>query len=416
VFEEAFATSISAAVLSDTKFVVAYREENSTYGKAVIGDISGTTISFGSGWVFNSASTNFISTAVLSSTRFVVAYSGNFGYGTVVIGDASGTAITYGSEYVFSNAETIDISAASLAEAKFVVAYRDAGNSDYGTAVVGNVSGETITYGSEKVFNYADTFDCSAASLTEDKFVVAYRDVGNSDYGTAVIGNVSGAIITYGLEYVFNSASTEIPSVAVLSSTRIVVAYLDDSSFGNGYGTAVVGDVSGTTINYGFEFVFNTNVTLHVSAVALSPTRFVVAYQGRDGVPQYYGAEVIGVVSGLTISYSVEYVFNSGDAHEPSIAALSDATFIVAYVDNSGDGTAVIGHSGNTVGIAKESKAAGQFVPVIINGVSDVHMGLTPGAIYYNDLAGGLTTSKGTRRIGLAISDTELLLNIDIYE
>jgi len=50
-------------------------------------------------------------------------------------------------------------------------------------------------------------------------------DDGNHNYGTAVIGIVSGNSISYGTEYVFNSAYTQHTSVAVLDATHFVVSY-----------------------------------------------------------------------------------------------------------------------------------------------------------------------------------------------
>jgi len=75
-----------------------------------------------------------------------------------------------------------------------VVAYRDVGNSNYGTGVVGTVSGSTISYGSEYVFNSGGTRNNSAAAFASTHFVVVYRDVGASSYGTAVIGDIGGAL------------------------------------------------------------------------------------------------------------------------------------------------------------------------------------------------------------------------------
>ena len=40
---------------------------------------------------------------------------------------------------------------------KVVIAYKDAGNSDHGTAIVGTVSGTSISYGSAVVFNAGET-------------------------------------------------------------------------------------------------------------------------------------------------------------------------------------------------------------------------------------------------------------------
>ena len=48
----------------------------------------------------------------------------------------------------------------------------------------------------------AATFDS-----TNNKVVIAYQDDGNSNYGTAVVGTVSGTSITFGTPVVFESAT-----------------------------------------------------------------------------------------------------------------------------------------------------------------------------------------------------------------
>jgi hypothetical protein len=409
----------SAVALSDTKFVVAYSDVgNSEYGTAVIGELSEGTIAYGSEYVFHSAQTYYISAAVLSDTKIVVAFqdSGNSNYGTAVIGDVSGTTITFGSEYVFNSGATDYISAAALSDSKFVVAFRDMGNSYYGSAVIGDVSGTTITYGSEYVLNSEETLLYSVAALSDTKIVVVYTDRGNSDYGTTLIGNISGTTITYGSEYVFNSAETYYISAAALSDTKIVVEYSDYSN--SHYGTAVIGDITGTNISFGSEYVFNSVDTSLSSATASSDSKFVVAYS--DSGNSDFGTMMIGEISGTIITYGSEFVFKSATTYGISTVALSDLKFVVAYRDwdNSKFGTVVIGDIptfGNIVGFASESKTGGQNLPVIIGGVSDVHSGLIPGEIYYRDLSGNLTTTETNWPIGLAISETELLLDIDIY-
>ena len=136
-------------------------------------------------------------------------------------------------------------------------------------------------FGAPAVFNPAATYmHIAAAKLSDTKFVVAYQDLGNSGYGTARVGQVSGTDITYGAEYVFSTTNTRFESVAALSETKFVVAYLDED---HNYGTARIGQVTDTTISYGAPAVFNSNDSLHVSVAALTDTKFVVVYQdGED--------------------------------------------------------------------------------------------------------------------------------------
>ena len=103
-----------------------------------------------------------------------------------------------------------------------------------------------ISYSSEYVFNSASTYDISVSALDSTHFVVGYRDYGNSDYGTCIIGTISGSAISYGSEYVFNSASTQYISISIIDNTHFVVGYRDDGN--SCYGTAIIGTLPSTFI------------------------------------------------------------------------------------------------------------------------------------------------------------------------
>ncbi len=360
----------------------------------------GTGLAFGSEYVFNSAITNNVSVASLSSTKFIVVYGdeSNSGYGTAIIGDVSGDAITYGSEYVFNSAETNDISVAALTSTKFVVAFNDSSNFGNGTAVIGDVSGNTISYGSGYVFNILYTTPISVASLTSTTFVVAYGAPLSMYGGLVRSGEVSGNTITYGNEERLEEASAGINyvSVTALLDDQFTVVY--DNFWGENcmaYGDehdnyvytdhpiyfegGIIDNVSVTTlgpseflITYShttdsgqgkgyisrlengvwftpeIQFVFNPDTTGHISASALSQTEFVIAYE--DVANSNYGTamffERLDYYSGQTITYSSEeYVFNQDTTSSISVANLSADKFIIVYEDagNSDYGTAIIG-------------------------------------------------------------------------
>ena len=69
---------------------------------------------------------------------------------------------------------------------KTIIAYRDEGNSNYGTAVVGTVSGTSIGFGTPVVFESANSQQIGIAyDPSSTKMLIAYKDGGNSSYGTA---------------------------------------------------------------------------------------------------------------------------------------------------------------------------------------------------------------------------------------
>lgn len=339
---------VTVVPLSASQYVVAWDDESdSDYGKTRVG----TLPAFGPPAVFNPAGTyNHIAAARLTDRKFVVAYAdwGQFGYGTAVVGQVSGTTIVYGAEYVFDATYTSYESVAALSDTKFVVAYKDVGYLGYGRVIVGQVSGTAISYGAASTFNAGVTEYVSAAALSDAKFVVAYQDADSSNLGKAKVGKVEGKLITeYGFETYFNTQSTADISVAALSSTKFVVAYQETSA--GSYGMAVVGEVTDTptpmAIDYGAEAIFNTAATFDESVAALSDTKFVVAYS--DGGYFGYGTAIVGQVVTTTISYGSKAVFNAVATslyHSGGVARLSDTTFVVGYKNGAdGNGWVVAG-------------------------------------------------------------------------
>ena len=167
------------------------------YGKAVVGTVSGTSISFGSPVTFESYSTSNISATYDSTNQKVVlAYQdAQTGYGTGIVGTVSGTSISFGTPATWNSSSTSNVSAVyDSTNQKVIVGYRDHSNSDRGTAVVGTVSGTSISFGTPVVFNSAGQSQWNSLVIDSatGKVVIVYRNGGNSYYGEAIEGTVSG--------------------------------------------------------------------------------------------------------------------------------------------------------------------------------------------------------------------------------
>jgi len=378
VYESAYAYITAAAYDANAqKVVIAYRDNgNSDYGTAIVGTVSGTSISFGSPVVFESAGSGSISAAYDSNAqKVVIAYSdvGNSSYGTAIVGTVSGTSISFGSPVVFESATISATSATYDANAqKVVIAYRDNGNSFYGTAIVGTVSGTNISFGSATVFESADSSHISAVyDANAQKIAVFYQDGGNSDYGTAVVGTVSGTSISFGSPVVFESAGTASISAAYdANAQKIAVAYSDVGN--SSYGTLIAGTVSGTSISFGSPLVFENAQT--------------------------------------------EYVASAYDDNSQKV--------VVAYLDagNSGYGTSVVFQNAyastnltaeNYIGIASNGYASGQAATINAKGfIDDNQSSLTAGQSYFVQTNGdlGLTAADPSVFAGTAVSATKLIV------
>jgi len=233
------------------KFVVAYRDEgNSNYGTANVGTVSGTSISFGSKYVYSATSANYNSVAFDPNTAnsFVTTYQdrGTTPFsGRAIVGTISGTSISYGSVATFGQQLDTYYTSASFdpnTAGKFVVAHIETTNSSYGSTVVGSVSGTSISFGTPVVFNSMATTNTvlSIAPNTASKFVVSYKNTGNSSYGTAIVGTISGTSTSFGTPSVYASTTAIWPSVAFDPNTagKFVAIYSD------GQGRAIVGQIA----------------------------------------------------------------------------------------------------------------------------------------------------------------------------
>jgi len=429
VFESAAVNYVSGAYDStNNKVIIAYMDDaNSDYGTAIVGTVSGTSISFGSPVVFESATVNATSVAYDSSNeKVVIAYkdNGNSQYGTAIVGTVSGTSISFGSAVVFESAEVLYLSAVyDSTNQKVVIAYKDYGNSQYGTAIVGTVSGTSISFGSAVVFESAATNHISTTfDSTNGKVVIAYADAANSSYGTAIVGTVSGTSISFGTAVVFESASTtHCSAVYDTSNEKVVIAYADGGN--SQYGTAIVGTVSGTSISFGSAVVYESGSTAYNSAVYDSASgKVVIAYQ--DVSNSFYGTTIIGTVSGNSISFGSAVVFESAESnHVFTILYSNQEKIVVAYGDagNSNYGTAVVIDpmttnltSDNYIGISAEAIADGATGSItIVGGINTLQTGLTTATKLFVQRDGTLSTTAGSPSVvaGRAVAATKLLIS-----
>ncbi|MFH1535742.1 MAG: hypothetical protein ABIC96_01560, partial [Patescibacteria group bacterium] len=290
--------------------------------------------------------TQMSSVAVLDSTHYVVAYNSNSKVAAVVC-TVSGTTSTCGNPKVAASGNSYYVSVAALDSTHFVIVYDDGVSATYGAAIVGLTDGANgiLSFGSASNFNASQTADETVAMIDSTHFIVAYRDYGNSSYGTAIIGVTDGGttISSYGASNAFEAASSILTSVAVLDSTHFVVAYKGTSSYGRG----IVGvtDGASTISSYGTASTFETDSPTSISVAALDATHFVASYQNFT-TPN--GKSVIGVTDGATAisSYGTKSSFNAASIYSNTSTAKIDAThFVVAYNDfgNSNYGTAIIG-------------------------------------------------------------------------
>jgi len=243
------------------KVIIVYREDNADGAnpRAIVGTVSGTSISFGSSVEFDSGQyvQHLSITKDSYSNKIVIAFKpGGFSGGKVIIGTVSGTSISFGTAVTFHSGGIANINCTFDSNSnKVVIAYRDDANSSYGTAIVGTVSGTSISFGTAAVFESAATYNMGSTAITFDsnsnKIVIPYSDGGDSGKGKAVVGTVSGTSISFGSAVEFESGAIAslfyVSGVYDITNKKVIIFYVDDDD--NDYGKAVVFSAQSQTTN-----------------------------------------------------------------------------------------------------------------------------------------------------------------------
>ena len=426
VFEAAEADFISAIYdPTSNKVIIAYEDVgNSRFGTAIVGAVSGGNISFGTPVVFESASTDNISVVYDSANdKVVIAYRDDAAsdVGTAIVGTVSGTSISFGTPVVFDaialpNAAFMSTVYDSTNE-KVVIAYLEGEPH----AIVGTVSGTSISFGTRvRIENVAATFISATYDSANSKVVVAYQNTADAD-GSVKVGTVSGTSISFGsVALFFNGATTDVSASYDSANGKVVIAYARSL-----IAEAKVGTVSGTTISFGTATQFSSTDTDTISSAYNSAIgKIVIAYRD-DGAAGDPGKFVLGTVSGTAISFNTPEVFNATNSFDINAVYDSDSErIVIAYQDvsNSNFGTATVLTSntntntltsGNYIGISNGVYADGATATIqTIGSVDDAQSGLTAGQSYFVQSNNTLSTTPGTPSVfaGTAVSATKLIV------
>ena len=436
VFESATSSWNASAYDSNVKrIVIAYSDEgNSQHGTAVVCAVDGTSLTFGTPVVFSSAEVNHISLAFDSSNNKIVIAWHNYVSGTdtgqaiVATVDSSNNSISFGSAATFESGNNSSIGCGfDSTNNKVVIAYKDHSNSNRGTAIVGTVSGTSISFGSAVVFETgAAVRNIVMFDSSNDKIVIAYSDQADGDDGKAIVGTVSGTSISFGSSTDFETGGVSgnwMGAAFDSTNNKVVIAYADGNN--SAYGTGIVGTVSGTSISFGTPTVFESANSNYINvAFNAAAGKVIIAYQDKGNSDT--GTYVEGTVSGASISFNTPTIFPSeADAIYISVTYDSDQyASVISFrnLDNSSYGSSFSYQSTasvtnltaeNFIGIASNGYATGQAATINAKGfIDDNQSSLTAGQSYFVQTNGdlGLTAADPSVFAGTAVSATKLIV------
>ena len=406
-----------------SKFALVYGDgANSNYGTAVIGTVSGSTITFGTPVVFLSsyyASGKESLGYSADGTKIVINIRdfGNANYGSVRAASVSGTTLTFGTASIYQSNTTYNPSLACdpFDSTKLVFSYRNAAAGSIGQARAGTLSGTSVSYGSAVTFNNATTYDTALSynPNEQNKFMIVWNDTGSF---SASIGTVSGTSISFGAETTLasNGVSALGMSFDPASGSNKAVAVMEDTT--NGKGKAVVCSVSGSTITVGstVEFYSSDPAYVDVSFSGTVENEFYVAYRATT----LKAHAIRGTISGTTCSFANDTEVSSGNSFYVTASTSISGNIFIGYRDNSVTSRGVIAACNNEslnntsfIGITDQAIADTATGAVIVQGgVSDKVTGLTTGSDYYVQADGTISTTVSSVPAGRALSSTSILL------
>ena len=332
-------------IASDSE-VVATADGAITAGKPVVVNADGTvkfagqatvTTTVGSATTFDSnAITSTDITFDSSNNKVVVSFqsgrTGDYGVARVGTVDASNNTISFGTETVFESAAvyytSIDFDSTNN---KVLIVYRDNGNSQYGTAIVGTVSGTDISFGSPTVFESAQTdYITTRFDPDNSKFLIVYKDVGNSNYGTAIVATISGTSVSFGSPTVYRSGQVDFNScIYDTNANKFLVTYRNFGASGDG----IVGTISGTSVSFGSATAFHSSgSTIYVNGTDQrygmsfdsTANKILIAYIAY--ISSSIGYVVVGTISGTSVSFGSYVALGSALENERNEVAYDSNT------------------------------------------------------------------------------------------
>jgi hypothetical protein len=240
----------------------------------------------------------FYGSATDNSGNIVTFFWNQVAGGSAVVSTLSGTTIVSGAVNTIVAGASVESGAVCYDPTNnvFVFVYRQsADNNNY--VVVGSVSGTTITLGTPVLISTSASQNNTGTSISFDsvnnKVVITYSN-GAAPAGFAVVGTVSGTSITLGTPVQYAAYSTFVSSCFDQSKGKVVIFHYNNST----QVSAIVGTVSGTSISFGVAVVVDNGTASCYTAIVYDPVYKKVVFGFRDSA--YYARA--GVVSGTSIS------------------------------------------------------------------------------------------------------------------
>ena len=406
---------------SNDKVVIAYQDApDGEKGKAVVGTVANGQITFGTPVIFDSSTVYYIDIAYDSNaSKVVVVYrdEGNSSSGTAIVGTVSGTSISFGSPSVYhsGNANRNGVVFDSSAN-KVIIANNRTGNQIQ--VSLGTISGTSISFGTSATISNAQE-DQDRLTLSYDinanKTLIAYK--ATSGYSACAVASVSGTTVSVGTSVSATNYTTFDSSVVYDSAANKHLVFWRKS--GTNYMTGRVATISGTTVTFGTEAsLTNEYARYYGFSFDTAVNKIILSYYtNTSSTSKTIQATISG--TSVTTSSATTYLSQSTSYNELVYDPDSERTIFAFY--QSGGKSLVYASttttsnltSENYIGISDAAYSNGATATIqLVGTVDDAQSSLTAGQYYFVQENGSIALTPDTTPVfaGTAVSATKLLI------
>jgi len=416
------------------KLAIVYKSSTG-YGKVLVCTISGNTISINSPVQFGLNACNQLNFSFDPNTanKLVIVYQDgrNGDYGTSVIATISGTGVTFGSLYIFESAATIDPSPDynPTTANHFAIAYKGSGQD--GKSRLGTVSGTAISYPATAV-TFATTNALSTCLTfdpnTTNKFVISYAE---SSKLYIVEGTASSTTVSLGTPIEIFSQAVYPPftrfNPTASSAGQFMTAFSDDAT-ANDPGNIRLGQIAATAKlgNAGFIGISDAaiansatgSVTVKGGIATLTGGTYAVTVANPGSGNRYYIDGVLQQTLNLREGFTYKFDQSAGSNGGHPLRFSTTANGTHAGGSEYTTGVTTNGVPGNAGAYTQIVVAAGAptlyyycSVHSLMGGTANTLTGIVANSNYYVQGDGTLSTTTSSVLAGKALSTTSINLD-----
>ena len=275
----------------------------------------------------------------------------NSNYGTMVIGAISGTTYSKGTAVVFASDNLGDVTSVAAGGGRALVLFKDSGGNLFVASRLGVITAGNKSVAFQDEVTVDDTSSISTSSVsydaTQGKFLLAWQRAGSTNPGVrVVVGSLSGNTISYGTPVyisgnVANNDTFSNPRLAFDSSSgKHLLVYSEPQ--GTGFDNTIranVATISGTDVSLG-TFV-DVGGKMPSSAATLVPEgNNVITLMYSDTANSNLETLKRGTISGTDITFATAKILEDGRATggKGSLAYNPDLGRYMAHTYGSDDG------------------------------------------------------------------------------